>query len=98
MRVRPPGIAHAFTLLAAFLSAALVLGVLAAGLLVPGAAAVGALTQSSVAAFDSLPSQFTVNPLSEGSRILAADGSLIAMPQDQNRRIVSLGQVAPIMR
>ncbi|MEP7333522.1 MAG: transglycosylase domain-containing protein [Terracoccus sp.] len=98
MRVRPPGIAHAFTLLAAFLAAALVLGVLAAGLLLPEAAAVGALTQSSVAAFNSLPSNFTVNPLSEGSRILAADGSLIATPQDQNRRIVSLGQVAPIMR
>ncbi len=98
MRARSPSIVHAFTLLAAFLAAALVLGVLAAGLFLPGAAAVGALTQSGDNAFASLPSSFTVDPLSQGSRILAADGSLIAMPQDENRRIVSLSQVAPIMR
>ncbi|MEO6998880.1 MAG: transglycosylase domain-containing protein [Terracoccus sp.] len=98
MRAHPPRITHAFTLLAAFLSAALVLGVLAAGLFIPGAAAVGALTQSGDAAFNALPSELTINPLSQGSRILAADGSLIAMLQDKDRRVVSLSQVAPIMR
>ncbi|MEO7131769.1 MAG: transglycosylase domain-containing protein [Dermatophilaceae bacterium] len=93
-----PWITRTFTLLAAFVSAALVLGVLAAGLLIPEAAAVGALAQSSGDAFNSLPSDFTVNPLSQGSRILAADGTLIATPQDKNRQIVTLDHIAPIMR
>jgi membrane peptidoglycan carboxypeptidase len=36
--------------------------------------------------------------MAQTSRILAADGSLIAAPQDQNRRTVPLSQVAPVMR
>ncbi|MDN5790209.1 MAG: penicillin-binding protein [Micrococcales bacterium] len=93
-----PRITRIFTLLAGFLAAALVLGILTSGLLMPGAAAVGALTRSGEDAFHSLPNDFTVNPLAQGSRILAADGSLIATPQSKNRHVVSLRQVAPIMR
>ena len=83
---------------AAFVTVAVVLGVLAAGIAVPSVAAIGQLAEAGDTAFASLPSSFTVNPLAEGSRILAADGSLIAQPQDENRTVVPLSAVAPIMR
>jgi membrane peptidoglycan carboxypeptidase len=77
---------------------AVVLGVLAAGIAAPSMAAIGQLAEAGDTAFASLPSSFTVNPLAEGSRILAADGSLIAQPQDENRTVVPLSKVAPVMR
>ena len=42
--------------------------------------------------------RFTAGPLAQQSRILAADGSLIATPYDENRIVVPLAQVAPVMR
>jgi len=84
--------------LAAFLSAAVALGLLAAGLLVPIVGGAGAAARSGVDLFDSLPSEFTASPLSQQSRILAGDGSLIATPFDENRIIVPMREVAPIMR
>lgn len=85
-------------LLAAFLAAAVAIGVLAAGISAPAVAALGQLTTAGDSTFMSLPSTFTVAQLTQGSRILAADGSVIATPEDTNRRLVTLSQVAPIMR
>ncbi len=81
-----------------FLTAALLLGLLAAGIYLPSVAALGGLANTGSSAFLSLPDAFSIEPLSEGSRILASDGSLIAMPEDQNRQVVPLSRVAPIMR
>ncbi|WP_347350727.1 transglycosylase domain-containing protein [Intrasporangium sp.] len=86
------------TLLTAFVGVAVLLGVLAAGVAAPPVAALGRLAQAGDDAFNSLPSSFTVNPLAQGSRILAADGSVIATPQDEYRIVVPLSKVAPIMR
>ena len=85
-------------LLVAFVVAAVLLGVLGAGLSVPSVAAVGRLTSAGDSGFMTLPSTFSAARLPQGSRILAADGSLIATPEDQDRRVVRLDQIAPVMR
>ncbi|NUQ32093.1 MAG: peptidoglycan glycosyltransferase, partial [Dermatophilaceae bacterium] len=84
--------------LAAFVVAAVSVGLLAAGLWVPAVAALGGLSNAGSDAFLALPSTFTMGRLAQGSRILAADGSVIATPQDEDRVIVRLSQVAPVMR
>jgi membrane peptidoglycan carboxypeptidase len=85
-------------LLGALTAASVVLGLLGAGLLIPAAGATGAVARKGVHAFDSLPSDFTQTPLSQRSRILAADGSVIAIPYEENRIIVPLAKIAPVMR
>ena len=85
-------------LLVGFMLAAVVLGLLATGIYLPSVAALGGLATTSSSAFLALPDAFTVAPLRQGSRILAADGSLIASPEDQNRQVVPLARVAPVMR
>ena len=73
-------------------------GLLAAGLWTPGVAALGGLTNAGSDAFLALPSTFTMVQPAQGSRILAADGSVIATPQDEDRVVVPLSEVAPVMR
>ncbi|MGO4596816.1 transglycosylase domain-containing protein [Terrabacter sp. 2RAF25] len=84
--------------LAAFVAAAVSAGLLAAGLWTPAVAALGGLSNAGSDAFLDLPSTFTMAQLAQGSRILAADGSVIATPQDQDRVVVDLSRVAPVMR
>lgn len=86
------------SLLGAFLATSVVLGLLAAGLVMPAVGATGATARAGVHVFDTLPSDFTLTPLSQQSRILASDGTLIATPFDENRVIVPLAQIAPVMR
>ncbi len=86
------------SLLGAFLASALVLGLLAAGLVMPAVGATGALARSGVDVFNELPSEFKTDPLAQQSRILASDGTVIATPQEQNRIVVPLKNVAKIMR
>jgi membrane peptidoglycan carboxypeptidase len=98
MHERGRNFANVISLLGAFVAASVVLGLLGAGLLIPTVAATGSAARGGVAVFDALPGEFTQNPLSEQSRILASDGTLIATPYDENRIIVPLAQIAPIMR
>lgn len=86
------------SLLGAFVATAMVMGVLMAGLLIPGAYATGAATNSSIAAFDDLPSEFTTTALAQQSVILDVNGGVIATPYDENRIIIGLDEVAPIMK
>ncbi|GAA6527606.1 transglycosylase domain-containing protein [Intrasporangium sp. DVR] len=95
---RTTSIGGVISLLGAFLAAALVLGLLAAGLFMPAVGATGAIARSGVDIFNELPGEFKTDPLSQQSRILAADGRVIATPAEQNRIIVPLKNVAPIMR
>src|SRR6478735_2537558 len=98
MSSRTTSIGGVISLLGAFLASALVLGRLAAGLVMPAVGATGALARSGVDVFNELPSEFRTDPLAQTSRILASDGSVIATPQEQNRTIVPLEKIAPIMR
>ena len=86
------------SLLGAFLATSVVLGLLGAGLMMPVAGAAGATARQGVHVFDDLPGEFTRTPLSQQSRILASDGTVIATPFDENRIIVPLAQIAPVMR
>ena len=86
------------SLLGAFVATSVVLGLLGAGLVMPAVGATGAVARQGVGVFDALPSDFTAGPLAQQSRILAADGSLIATPYDENRIVVPLAKVAPVMR
>jgi membrane peptidoglycan carboxypeptidase len=98
MQKRGTNFANVVSLLGALVATSVVLGLLGAGLMMPTVAATGAIARQGVAVFDALPGEFTSNPLSQQSRILASDGSLIATPYDENRIIVPLAQIAPIMR
>ncbi len=86
------------SLLGAFLAAAIITGFLSAGLFMPAVGALGGTVRTAVDLFESLPESFTSSPLSEQSVILAADGTKIATPYDENRVIVPLAEIAPIMR
>jgi membrane peptidoglycan carboxypeptidase len=98
MPERRANFAKIMSLLGALVATSVVLGLLGAGLMMPTVAATGAAARKGVSIFDALPGEFTQNPLSEQSRILASDGSLIATPYDENRIIVPLSQIAPVMR
>src|SRR5680860_1470479 len=86
------------SLLGAFAATSVVLGLLGVGLVMPAVGATGATARAGVHFFDTLPSDFTLTPLSQQSRILASDGTVIATPYDENRIIVPLAQIAPVMR
>ena len=73
-------------------------GVLMAGVAIPAIGAVGQITNGTVSAYDSLPSDFTISPLAQASRILDADGNVIATPYDENRVVVPLDKISPIMQ
>ena len=85
-------------LLAAFVATSVVAGVLTAGLFMPAVGATGSLARNSVDFFDSLPEELEPQPLSQQSRILWADGTTMARFYDQNRVVVPLTAVAPVMR
>ncbi len=95
---RTTNIASIIPLLGAFVGAALVMGLLGAGLVMPTVGAAGAITRTGVDMFDALPSEFTAASLSQQSKILDAKGNVIATPHDENRIIVPLDQVAPVMQ
>jgi membrane peptidoglycan carboxypeptidase len=95
---RATNLGNVVSLLGAFVATAMVMGLLAAGLLIPAVGATGSTANAGVKAFDDLPSEFTTSPLSQQSRIIDANGKTIATPQEENRIIVRLDQVAPIMQ
>ncbi|GAC1599179.1 MAG: transglycosylase domain-containing protein [Pseudarthrobacter sp.] len=69
-----------------------------AGLLVPAAAVSGSAASGSIEFFDTLPAELKVDPPSQTTRILAADGSEIASVYKENRTKVSLDQISPFMK
>ncbi|TQJ06015.1 transglycosylase domain-containing protein [Kribbella jejuensis] len=81
-----------------FIGVSALSGALAAGLAVPFAGFVGQGTAQVAATVESLPKEFESDPLAVRSRILAADGTLLATLYEQNRVPVPLSSVAPIMR
>ena len=95
---RTTNIASIIPLLGAFVGAAVVMGLLGAGLIMPTVGAAGAVTRTGVDMFDALPSEFSAATLSQQSKILDAKGNVIATPHDENRIIVPLDQVAPVMQ
>ena len=73
-------------------------GALMAGLLVPLAGLAGIGSEQVADSLHALPETLTSQPPEVRTRILAADGSLIANLYEENRAPVGLKQIAPTMR
>jgi len=86
------------TALASFLAVSMLTGVLAAGVAIPVVGAGGTVARNGVDFFDDLPEDLTVGSLSQQSRILWADGTPMATFYYENRILVPLSSVAPVMR
>jgi membrane peptidoglycan carboxypeptidase len=85
-------------LLASLVATSVVAGLIGAGLLMPAVGATGAVARGGVDFFDSLPAEYQASPLAQQSRILAADGSVIATFYSENRIVVPLSKIAPVMQ
>ncbi|MET3810211.1 transglycosylase domain-containing protein [Arthrobacter sp. UYEF3] len=81
-----------------FLGVSAICGVLVAGLLVPAAALSGNTASGSIKFFETLPAELQVDPPSQSTTILAADGSVIASIFSENRTRVSLDQMSPYVK
>jgi membrane peptidoglycan carboxypeptidase len=86
------------TRLVLFLGVSVLSGLLVAGLVLPVVGGLGLAARDSADGFDSLPAELEIPPLPERSRLLAADGSLIATFFYENRVSVPVTEVAPVMR
>src|SRR5690606_20260347 len=73
-------------------------GVLTAGLVMPAVATTSTVTEATVELFDDLPSELEPQPLSQQSRLYAADGSLLATFFWQNRIVVPLEAISEHMK
>src|SRR6478752_2835177 len=81
-----------------FLGVSAICGVLVAGLLVPAAALSGNSASGSIKFFETLPAELQVDPPSQSTTILAADGSVIANLFSENRTRVSLDKMSPYIK
>jgi membrane peptidoglycan carboxypeptidase len=75
-----------------------VAGILLAGMLLPIVGGLGLVARAGANDFESLPSVLKQSPLPQVSRILAADGSVIATFYAEDRVPASLAQVPPVMQ
>ena len=94
----PAAAGGAITRALLFLMVSVLAGVLVAGLVLPVLGSLGLAARESAEGFESLPAELDTPPLPERSRILAADGTLIATFFYENRVSVPLADVAPVMR
>ncbi len=86
-----PELAASFARLGLFVLVSLVAGVLVAGAALPFVGGTGVAARSAVESYESLPSQLSAPPLPQRSRILAADGTVLATLYEQNRIEIPLG-------
>ena len=73
-------VARVTSLLGVFLAVAVLMGVIGAGLAAPVIGAAGLAAREGVGMFERLPGDLEQNPLAQQSRILTADGSILATP------------------
>lgn len=95
---RGSGLAGILTLLSALIGTSVVAGLIGAGLFMPAIGAAGATARTGVDFFDALPADLVQSPLAQQSRILDADGNVLATFYNENRVVVPLKKVAPVMQ
>ncbi|TLM71311.1 transglycosylase domain-containing protein [Pseudarthrobacter sp. NamB4] len=78
-----------------FLAASVICGVLAASLVVPAVAAAAFGISTSIDYFERLPEELTVQPPSQSTKVLTADGQPIATFYAENRIPIPLDQMSP---
>ncbi|MDO5712498.1 MAG: penicillin-binding protein, partial [Micrococcales bacterium] len=95
---RSQGLTQAFSLLGAFVALSMVAGLLGAGIFVPVVGLAGLTAKEAVGTFDALPAEFTASPMAQQTQMLALDGSVIATLYEENRTVVPLSKIAPVMQ
>ncbi|MDN4645277.1 transglycosylase domain-containing protein [Arthrobacter sp. PsM3] len=88
----------AFRRVASYFTVSAVCGVLAASLVVPALAGAGVALRASATYFNNLPSELTVDPPSQSTKVLTADGKTIAIFYAENRVKVGLDQMSPFIK
>ena len=81
-----------------FVVVSVLAGLLAAGLAIPAAGVVAEVGKVGAATLVTLPAELETPPQAERSRLLLADGSLLANFYDENRQYVTLDKISPIMK
>ncbi|MEJ7794667.1 MAG: transglycosylase domain-containing protein [Nocardioides sp.] len=100
MSVPPDERLHAgrvFSHLGVMVTVAAVMGVVVAGLAIPFAGILGIAARDVSRGMDDLPTELTVEPLAQKTRIVDGAGNTIASLYDENRINVSLSQVSRTM-
>jgi membrane peptidoglycan carboxypeptidase len=92
------GLARVLRRIFGFFVVSALCGVLAAGLVVPGVASAGMAVSGSIEYFNNLPGDLVVNPPSQSTKVLSADGRTIATFYAENRVRVSLDQMSPYIK
>ena len=87
-----------FRLLLSFFVLSVLSGLLVAGVGIPAVGAMGTVAKGGVKAFNDLPSKFDFSPLAQQSKIVDSGDNLIANPYDENRIVVGLDAIAPVMQ
>ncbi|MDI5962978.1 transglycosylase domain-containing protein [Streptomyces sp. SL13] len=81
-----------------FLGISALTGIVLAGIVLPAAGAVGLSAKHAATQFDDLPGDLKRPPLSQASRILDANGGLIATVYSRDRTVVPLTKINPNMQ
>ena len=81
-----------------YFAVSVICGVLAASLVVPAVAGAGVALRESVGFFNGLPGELTVDPPSQSTKVLTADGKTIATFYSENRVKVGLEQMSPYIK
>ncbi|MBT2553162.1 transglycosylase domain-containing protein [Arthrobacter sp. ISL-5] len=90
--------ARALAAMLGFVIVSGICGVLVASFLVPGAALAGTTVSNSISYFKSLPTELAVPTPAQTTRMVTADGKLIATFYAENRVQVPLKQMSPFIR
>ncbi|UGY92367.1 transglycosylase domain-containing protein [Streptomyces gobiensis] len=83
---------------ARFIGVSVLAGAVMAGLALPAAGVFGLAAKGTVEGFDHIPTNLKRPPLSQKTRILDAEGDLIADVYSRNRTVVPLDDISPRMR
>ncbi|WP_433890487.1 transglycosylase domain-containing protein [Streptomyces sp. CA-111067] len=80
---------------AKFLGVSVLAGVVLAGIALPAAGALGLSAKGTAAGFNDLPGELKAPPLSQASKILDANGGLIATVYSRDRTVIPITQMSP---
>jgi membrane peptidoglycan carboxypeptidase len=83
---------------AKFLGVSVLSGVVLAGIALPATGAIGLSAKGTVADFNALPGELKRPPLSQATKILDANGGLIATVYSRDRTSVPLSDISPTMQ
>ena len=81
-----------------FLGISVLAGVVAAGICLPGVGSIAVGVKDATAAFDSLPTELTSQPLPQRTYIESSDGQRIATLYTENRIVVPLDHISPLLQ